>query len=96
MNTPIYTKYDSINSPFRYEVHYDDITLSNDMDFECDAEREEFRQKLITEELMVYGVEKFKPCTCCALWSSVDSLWGIYATSPEEALQFYLENEVSQ
>lgn len=38
-----------------------------------------------------FGVVKMQVCKCCCMWSEVDSVWGIKAENPQEALNHFRE-----
>jgi hypothetical protein len=83
----LHTKYEG---EVKYEVFYDSDHVV-DMDFENGEERKSFLDELDKGFFGVYGVVKYEVCKCCCLWSEKDSVWGIYADTPEEALKCFME-----
>lgn len=86
----------------RYEIFVDEDDLQriferkgSSFDFGDEKENEEYTNRFETEELCSFGVVKMQVCKCCCMWSEVDSIWGIHAESPEEALKHY-KQELSQ
>lgn len=81
----------------RYEVYFDQDDFqhsfegSSAIEFDSEEQKKEYMNKFIKEELYAFGVVKLQVCECCCMWSEKDSLWGIHAESPEEALKHFKE-----
>lgn len=79
----------------RYEVYYDEddffhsFESTSAIEFESEEDKQAYRQRFINEELFAFGVSAFKLCKCCNAWSEKNSVWGIHAESPQEALALY-------
>ena len=84
----------------RYKVFFDQDGYYNDfdeqskvkVDFESQEEKEREMKKFHEGDLGHFGVVKEVACNCCKGWSLQDSLWGIVADCPENALKHYLEH----
>ena len=71
----------------KFEVFHDlDSSMMRDKDID-----EKIAEALENGDLEYFGVERSKVCACCCMYSVEESLWGILAASPEEALDHYLQ-----
>ncbi len=61
-------------------------------DFGDEEANKAYVKRFEDEELMCFGVIKKEECKCCGSFKEVDSLWGIDAESPEQALDVYQES----
>lgn len=98
----LYTQYENQECEFRYHVYWDDIEMvelksGNAICFGSSKEdkeaEKEYIQRFLNGEFGVYWIVKEKVCDCCRLWSVCDSLGGIHAESPKEALKVFKEGE---
>ena len=79
-----------IEGDHKYEVFFD-YYVDFDMYFENEEEKQAYIERFNTGELSSYVIVKSKFCPCCNHFNEIGSTWGIHASSPEEALNDYLE-----
>lgn len=60
-------------SESRYEIYFDPDHLKDDNN----------------KGELYFGVVMLQVCECCCMWSEVDSVWGIKAENPQEALNHF-------
>lgn len=94
---PIYIQYlNHVGYQSRLCVFYDDESLrrlynGSDMDFDSEDEKQAYLERFEKGELNCYWIELEVPCKCCNVWSRKDSMGGFHAETPEEAIEFSME-----
>lgn len=98
MDQPLYQKrVNHVDSQTQFQVFYDadsEYSLFHGqlLEFESEEDKESYLEPFRNGELACYGVVMQKPCKCCAMWSDIDSIWGIHARSAEEAFEVALSD----
>jgi hypothetical protein len=89
------TLHSEIKDLYKYIVEYDEhFSLSeiDEMDGFTRKEQLELKNKFISDILSSFVVIKKKFCACCNQYSiEEDIICGIWAESPEEAVDSYME-----
>ena len=75
---------------FDVDGYYNMFDSKYAAEFESNEDKNSYRKKFIDGTLEFYGVIKNKACECCKQLNEDQSLWGISAGSPKEALDFFL------
>ncbi len=80
---------------FRYVVYLDEDGLNDarqglNFDFGSSTENDDYQRQFMNGDMSVYGITRQCECPECGSFRVTDSLWGIDACSPQEALAHYL------